>query len=271
MNAKLNTYSRHFKHFWFNLKILGVYKYMCLHRRRIHTHCEADLFTMTIPFMYSLIHACITFAYRLSSQFQRPGTNEWITTATITTTKTTITAAATLNSALIHKNEFSSLSLSQSVGVCVCFFCLPNASLMTLWLIFFLHIFVMFCAQCSQLDFMRIVAIMVVCIVFLSFCSFGYFCVLVIFILTHIVCEYVFCECKCQMCTATPKSMCLISISFVILIFQTRTKKNIISNKICVKYTTSPLKHSVRQLRWIRPLQWNNFSLKNDVQMNIKR
>lgn len=88
---------------------------------------------------------------------------------------------------------------------------------------------------------------------------------------THIVCEYVFCECKCQMCTATPKSMCLISISFVILIFQTRTKKNIISNKICVKYTTSPLKHSVRQLRWIRPLQWNNFSLKNDVQMNIKR
>lgn len=128
MNAKLNTYSRHFKHFWFNLKILGVYKYMCLHRRRIHTHCEADLFTMTIPFMYSLIHACITFAYRLSSQFQRPGTNEWITTATITTTKTTITAAATLNSALIHKNEFSSLSLSLSQCVCAFF-----VYLMPLW------------------------------------------------------------------------------------------------------------------------------------------
>lgn len=118
----------------------------------------------------------------------------------------------------------SPLYLYHTDWECVCFFCLPNASLMTLWLIFFLHIFVMFCAQCSQLNFMRIVAVMVVCIVFLSFCSFGYFCVLVIFILTHIVCEYVFCECKCQMCTATPKSMCLISISFVILIFQTRKK-----------------------------------------------
>lgn len=70
-------------------------------------------------------------------------------------------------------------------------------------------------------------------------------------------------EYECQMCTATPKSMCLISISFVILILHTAetatatTKKQ--QKNICVKYTRSPLKHSVHQLRWIRPLQWNNF------------
>lgn len=104
-----------FKHLDLKLKILRMWCAKCLHKECeqdrkserdvcIHTHCQTDLFTMTIPFMYSLIHACIAFAYRLSSWFQKPGTNEWEKNHSDNNISSK-RAASVLNSALIHKNE----------------------------------------------------------------------------------------------------------------------------------------------------------------------
>lgn len=124
---------------------------------RIHTHCQNGFIYDDYPIYVLFFDSCMAFefAYRLSSWFQKPGTNEWKTTTTTTTT--TVSSSAALNSALIHKNDSLILCLLFLSFVC----CLPNASLMILWLIFCFYTYHLFLSALYVRNVMWIVAVMV--------------------------------------------------------------------------------------------------------------